>query len=253
VLLSNPNRATGNRAVGLFVFKRYLWPVVLVCAGWQGAAAADESKPALTPPAFAAGQVEKSDHLQRADFMQERASNDARKMANWIVASGDNQQLPFAVIDKVDARVYVFHSDGALRGAAAVLLGLAVGDDSVPGIGERTLSSIRPDERTTAAGRFVSSLGRDTQGGQILWVDYASALSLHPVITSNAKEHRAQRLATPTPLDNRISYGCINVPADFFKSVVKPAFTHSNGIVYILPETRPLRDVFPALAIKDTP
>jgi len=64
------------------------------------------------------------------------------------------------------------------------------------------------------------------------------------VITSNVKEHRAERLATPTPLDNRISYGCINVPAKFYKSVVSRAFTGTNGIVYVLPETRSAEKVF---------
>jgi hypothetical protein len=67
---------------------------------------------------------------------------------------------------------------------------------------------------------------------------------LHPVITSNPKERRAERLASPTPLDNRISYGCINVPVDFFKRVVSPAFTGTSGIVYILPETRSIEKVF---------
>ena len=52
------------------------------------------------------------------------------------------------------------------------------------------------------------------------------------------EERRAQRLATPTPLDNRISYGCINVPVNFFKRVIGPAFKGTNGIVYVLPESR---------------
>ena len=64
------------------------------------------------------------------------------------------------------------------------------------------------------------------------------------MITSNPKERRLQRLSTPTPLDNRISYGCINVPAKFFENVVHPAFTGTNGIVYVLPETRLPRALF---------
>jgi hypothetical protein len=125
-----------------------------------------------------------------------------------------------------------------LRGSAPALLGLAHGDDSVPGIGERKLSTILPGERTTPAGRFVASLDRNLHGGEILWVDYENAISLHPVITSNVQERRAERLATPSPLDNRISYGCINVPAAFFMGVVSAAFKGTNGIVYVLPETR---------------
>ncbi|MDB5417089.1 MAG: hypothetical protein JWP50_508, partial [Phenylobacterium sp.] len=75
---------------------------------------------------------------------------------------------------------------------------------------------------------------------------YADAISLHRVITTKPKERRLQRLATPTPADNRISYGCINVPARFYDSVVRAAFTGTNGVVYILPEVRSLASVFPA-------
>ena len=165
-------------------------------------------------------------------------------MADWVVDSGDNHSMPFVIIDKTNAKVFVFNADGHLRGAAPALLGLALGDDAVPGIGDRKLSSIRPEERTTPAGRFVASLDRNLHGGKILWVDYDTAISLHPVITTNFKEHRAQRLATPTPLDNRISYGCINVPAQFFERVVSIVFSGTNGIVYVLPETRSPQKVF---------
>jgi hypothetical protein len=67
------------------------------------------------------------------------------------------------------------------------------------------------------------------------------------VVTTNPKEHRLQRLATQDPADNRISYDCINVPAAFYKAVVAPAFTGMSGIVYILPEVRPIGSVFPGL------
>jgi hypothetical protein len=106
------------------------------------------------------------------------------------------------------------------------------------------LAEILPQERTTPAGRFVASMDRNLRGEPMLWVDYATAVSMHPVITSNPQEHRAQRLATPTPLDNRISYGCINVPAAFFHDIVAPAFKGTNGLVYILPETRSIWSTF---------
>lgn len=181
---------------------------------------------------------------RRANFGQERASQDARHVANWVIDARDNRGLPFAIVDKVDAKVYVFYADGRLRGTSPVLLGSAVGDDSVPGIGKRPLSSILPEERTTPAGRFVADLDTNLHGKQMLWVDYDSAISLHPVVTSKADERRAERLASSTPLDNRISYGCINVPPKFFKTVVSPAFTKTSAIVYVLPETRSPQKVF---------
>lgn len=185
-----------------------------------------------------------SHQVKPVNFWQERASKDARHIADWVVDARDNRGLPFVIVDKADAKVYVFYADGRLRGAAPVLLGSAVGDDSVPGIGQRPLASIRPEERTTPAGRFVADLDKNLHGKQMLWVDYDSAISLHPVVTSKAEERRAERLASSSTLDNRISYGCINVPRDFFKTVVSPAFTKTSGIVYVLPETRSPQKVF---------
>ena len=179
-----------------------------------------------------------------ADFAGEQASHEARQLADWVVDSGDNLAKPFVVVDKVNAKVFVFDAVGRIRGAAPALLGLARGDHSVPGIGERELSAIGPEDRTTPAGRFVAALGRNMRGEDVLWVDYDGAVSLHRVITSNPKERRLHRLATPTPKDNRISYGCINVPVAFYETVVRPAFTGTEGIVYVLPETRPAREVF---------
>ncbi len=188
---------------------------------------------------------------KRANFERERASHEARHVADWVVDSGDNRGMPFVIVDKTDAKVFVFDVDGRLRGAAPALLGLARGDHAVPGIGDRKLSSIRPEERTTPAGRFVAALGRNLRGKEILWVDYDGAVSMHRVATANPGEHRLQRLATPTPLDNRISYGCINVPVKFYENVVSPAFTRTNGIVYVLPETRLAREVFASYDVEE--
>ena len=178
-----------------------------------------------------------------ADFLGEVASRDAIRVADWVKTSLDNDDRPFVIIDKVNARVYLFDRHAKLLGAASALLGLGRGDDSVAGIGLRKLSTITPKERTTPAGRFIASLGNDyTQ--DILWVDYDLALSLHRVIAGNAKDRRHQRLASATALDNRISYGCINVPVVFYDKLIIPAFTGTTGVVYILPETKAIEEVF---------
>lgn len=179
-----------------------------------------------------------------ATFSGATVSDETRQVADWVVKTADNGALPFAIIDKVNAEVLVFDAHGRLRGASPALLGLAKGDDTVPGIGNRALSAIRPEQRTTPAGRFVSSLGRDFDEKNVLWIDYAAGIAMHRVVTSNPKEHRLQRLATPSTLDNRISFGCINVPAKFYDDVVSPAFTGTFGIVYILPEIKSIQQVF---------
>jgi hypothetical protein len=171
-------------------------------------------------------------------FQSESASRRTRAMADWVVSSRDNLNMPFAIIDKVNAKVYVFGADGRFYGAAPVLLGLAKGDHSLPGIGKMPMSLIPPSERTTPAGRFVTQMGRDPKGKQTLWLDYEDALSMHAVVTGTARDRRAERLASPSPLDNRISFGCINVPGPFFHNVIATKFSDTAGIVYVLPETK---------------
>lgn len=167
-----------------------------------------------------------------------------QQITAWVLETADNRALPFLIVDKVAARVFAFSPEGQLLGTAPVLLGLASGDISPPGIGDRPLYAISPAERITPAGRYEASLGENLGGKGILWIDYASSLSLHPVVTTRAVERRLQRLQSDTAADNRISYGCVNVPDAFFRDVVQPTFSGTVGIVYILPDTRSLTEVF---------
>ena len=167
-----------------------------------------------------------------------------RRIVDWIVLSHDNDGLPFLVIDKKAAQLQVFAATGTFLGATPILLGAARGDESYPGIGEKPLGAIRPEEKTTPAGRFLAERGRNLNGEDIFWVDYDAAVSLHRVRATNPLERRLQRLATPTTLDNRISFGCINVPVRFYENVVQRALAGGRGMVYVLPETRPAFTVF---------
>lgn len=169
---------------------------------------------------------------------------EVQQLAAWIRATRNNHAKPFALIDKKTARLHVFDAAGTPRGSSPVLLGLAVGDDSVPGIGERKMSEIRPEERTTPAGRFVSEPGVNLQGEDIVWIDYDAAVSMHRVRSGNKAERRLERLATPTSADNRISYGCVNVPAAFYDTLIKPLFGMQSAVIYVLPETRSVSAVF---------
>jgi hypothetical protein len=205
----------------------------------------------LSPPVRRAGLptgqatvLPVAESVARADFGPERPSPDARQLADSVVASGDNQGLAFLVVDKPDARLFVFDPRGRLQGQAPILLGLAPGDDSVPGIGTRQMSRILPHERVTPAGRFIAEPGRNLEGEDIFWVDYDAAVSMHRVRAKVAAERRLERLASPTPTDNRISYGCINVPAGFYDSVVTKALADGRAVVYVLPEQRALVEVF---------
>ncbi len=186
--------------------------------------------------------------ITQAQPQGRRPSRIARRLAGWTTATEDNAGLPFLIVDKLGAYIFAFDADGEFLGSAPVLVGLARGDDSAPGIGDLKLSQISADQRTTPAGRFVARFGASDGHGLMLWVDLPDAISLHPVMSVNPGEHRLQRIASPDSEQHRISYGCINVPEMFYDDVVLPALGGGAAVVYILPDTKPMRDVFPGFA-----
>lgn len=181
------------------------------------------------------------------DLLQS-ASEEVKRVARWVIDSGDNTHLPFLLIDKVNAQVFVFGPAGQLQGTAPALLGMARGDRMlVPN--NAPMSAMPPNVRITPAGRFVSRLAVDSTGKELLVLDYDASLSLHPVVKGTPKERRAERLSSATAQDNRVSYGCINVPVPFYSKVVSPTFTGTKGIVYVLPETSPASALFGMQAV----
>lgn len=169
---------------------------------------------------------------------------DARTLWTWVARSNDHQGASFIFIDKKAAMVHVFDGQRRLLGSSPVLLGLTVGDDSVPGIGSKAIADVQPTERTTPAGRFIAERGRNAKGVDVIWIDYDLGLSMHRVIDDVRADRRPERLASSTSDDNRISYGCVNVPIAFYESTIKPLFKTYRAVVYILPEQRTLAQVF---------
>jgi len=186
------------------------------------------------------------DPAEGADFANVSASADARYVAQWVVDSRDNQGRPFAIVDKRDARVFVFGPGGRLIGAAPALLGMARGDHSVPGVGDLAPAAIPVADRTTPAGRFNSEPGRNLNGEQIVWFDYGAGLAIHRVRPDAAYRARLERLASASPDAHRVSAGCVVLPVGFYESVLSPTLGKSRGVVYVLPETRPVHEVFGA-------
>jgi hypothetical protein len=201
-----------------------------------------------TASASAAPSAAQSLVARRLDFGAVDAPGDVSQVAAWVVREADNGSRAFAIVDKRRAQVYVFATHGRLIGTSPVLLGYAAGDLTVAGIGDKAIEDVKPHERTTPAGRFQSAPGRNTLGDDVVWVDYDAAVSMHRVRATNPKERRLERLATPTAADNRISWGCINVPAAFFDETVWPHIGQGRGLVYVLPEQQSLTAFFPAAA-----
>lgn len=183
------------------------------------------------------------------DFGADHVSDDARYVAAWVQAGADNQGKPFVIVDKRSARVYVFEANGHLVGATSVLLGLAIGDESIPDIAHRTPASLTPAERTTPAGRFESQPGHNDKGEEIVWVDYDASLALHRLRPAPLAERRPERLASASADDKRISLGCIIVSVAFYEDVVNPTLGHQPGVIYVLPEARPVQALFGELQV----
>ena len=204
---------------------------------------AESAPPEVAKPAAPA--------VRLADFRGETASDDARLVANWVTATRDNKKNAFVIVDKKDARVYVFAPDGTLKDSAPALLGSARGDDTYPGVGDKPLSAVKPHEKTTPAGRFVAEPGVNTHKEDIIWVDYDAAVSMHRVRPLVAKERRLERLATLVTDDNRISFGCINLPVTFYENVLSPTVKRQGAIVYVLPETKSIQKVLGVYDVTD--
>ncbi len=187
---------------------------------------------------------------------QPAPSVQAAGLQKWIGHSHDNRGRPYVIIDKRAAWIWIYDAQGRLVEGSPALLGSAVGDTSTPGIGERPMGLIRPHERTTPAGRFVLEPGHNLTGEQVLWIDYDAAVSLHRVRPGRPGERRLQRLASATPEDNRISYGCINLPIAVYNRSVAPLMTGRGAVAYVLPEVQDMRDAFPfltPLALRQAP
>lgn len=169
------------------------------------------------------------------------APRDVRNAWSDVLKNRDHRGLPFAIVDKKSAQLFVFNGAGQLQGSAPALLGLAPGDVELARVGSVDAQGLSLAERTTPAGRFVSEPGHNLAGEAIVWFDYTARLAIHRLRPAAAHERRAERLASSTPDDNRITLGCVVVPPLFYDTVVAPTLGLGFGMVYVLPENDKLQ------------
>ncbi len=173
-------------------------------------------------------------------FAEPSLTTDVRETLAWVLSNQDHGGQPFMVVDKRQARVFVFNPAGRLLGAAPALLGMAVGDVDTPGVGLKPVSQIAVTERITPAGRFDSEPGVGLQGDAIVWLEYDAGLAIHRVRPGPAQLAREQRLTQAS--GRRVSFGCVVLSPEFLDAVVLPQLGRQAGVVYVLPETRRLRE-----------
>lgn len=216
-----------------------LQAVLLASAAWSTGVMAQPASAQLVAPTAATPQTPAA------------LTAETRETLAWVLASRDHGGKPFMVVDKRAAQVSVFNGRGQLLGAAPALLGMAMGDVDAPGNGLKPVSQIAPHERITPAGRFATEPGRGLQGDAIVWFDYAAGLAIHRVRPGAAEQTRTQRLAGHAGQQasaQRVSLGCVVLTPAFFDAVVQPSLGQHAGVVYVLPETRPLKTLLALLA-----
>src|SRR4051812_32056293 len=92
-----------------------------IAAGIIGISAfsAGASQPRTGAAAHSAAAPTKHRHL--AEFGATAPGPDARYLADWIAYSNDAGDLPFLIVDKKSAELYVFDHEGTLAGATPIL------------------------------------------------------------------------------------------------------------------------------------
>jgi len=173
------------------------------------------------------GAAEQTATVREGELARQSASTDVRRLVQWTMSTQDHADMPFVVIDKANARLYVFDSIGHLRGSAPVLLAAAHADEATPA--------------ATPAGRFVADMPASASEGGIVWTNAAGLVSLHALAAARDGEQR--RLDSPRVEDKRVSQGPLLVTATFYREYLD-ALRTQRSVAYVLPEASPLERVF---------
>lgn len=160
-------------------------------------------------------------------------SSTASAVRAWVQETKDNHGQKYIIADKVSGEMHIMDSRGNVLATMPALYGTQKGDAAVPGQTPAGIFTLQ--QRYDVA----SSFGGDVQ--QFAEHSDGSIWAIHRVLTSNPKQMRQARLNSPTAEDNRVSLGCINVPADMYNKYLKNGF---KGKLYVIPEQRPLGEVF---------
>jgi hypothetical protein len=174
----------------------------------------------------------------KADFRNVSAGADARTVADWIVRNNKQQYGPFIIADKAGGVMYAFDGNGVLIAKTPALYGKARSDTLTDAQAAKPIGEVTDDDKITPAGLFYAK-GVDTKYGRgIVLAEYATTrISIHQVVTGNRNESRLVRLLSTSLADHRVTFGCINVTAEFISAVVVPYFG-GDSVIVVMPEGR---------------
>ena len=153
-------------------------------------------------------------------YTQTDLSQQVKDTASHVGQTKDNGGKPFIVADKMSGNITLFDANGKALTTAPALYGSEVGD------------TLQGTNRQTPAGRFTLTYSKEDKSlGDMQVLDGVSmqdgntnyVWAIHRVINPKG-ENRLNRLTSKTASDNRISNGCINVPAEFFNKYLDKQF-----------------------------
>lgn len=164
-------------------------------------------------------------------------TRDSSAVNSWVREHNDNGGKPYIIADKQSGEIHIMSADGKVISTSPALFGVNRGDAAQLRQTPAGIFSIRHESAPASYGGDWQHFTTATQGNMsIQW-------GIHRVLTTgvNAKQHRVARLNSEGAADNRISLGCINIPADVYDKYLAKDF---GGKLYIMPEQRKLGDVF---------
>lgn len=164
----------------------------------------------------------------------DESNSDAGLVYKYVMESQDNDVSPFIIVSKREGVLRMYDKDGKLLHKTNVLLGKDYGDEIKDR--KQTLDEILAGskEKITTSGRFETKTTKSGEYGRVVATDDLEnyRIAIHRVCLKFAHEKRAQRLAGVG--SNRISFGCINVPATS-SDYVNNTF-ENGGVVYVTPD-----------------
>jgi hypothetical protein len=100
-------------------------------------------------------------------------------------------------------------------------------------------------EAATTEARRVANWVADSgdNAGAANGDDSTPGIGTRPIALVRTDEGRLERLAKRS-IDNRISFGSINVPVRFYEAHIGPIFAMHEVVIYALPEDKPVEQVF---------
>ncbi|RKW13425.1 MAG: hypothetical protein D8H94_10065, partial [Cardiobacterium sp.] len=155
-------------------------------------------------------------------------SSAAKASLDHIIDTADNGGRPFVIADKKAGKLYLMNAEGKVV-------------DTTPALFGKTPSDAAKTAGATGAGKYDLTYNRDTRlpsgyAGSVQSFDTGAngeQFAIHRVIDVKG-QNRQSRLDSKTARDNRITLGCINIPAEFYDAHLD---NELGAVLYVLPET----------------